>query len=86
MYNAEQKCIKRSCLSKPHRGLPCEHIYASLQEVHPSMIHPRWYKIWNFRIYESNKSLHQCLNSLVKAHEKTNAVPLSGCEYQLSAF
>lgn len=49
-YDPLKKTIQCSCLMKQHTGLPCSHIYAVLNNVHTSMIHPRYYKSYNSHV------------------------------------
>lgn len=40
------------CKTVSRKGIPCVHIIAIMKTFHPSMVHPRWLKVYNSSLYD----------------------------------
>ena len=86
VYNADKKVVTCSCLNKQRTGMPCAHVFAWLNNIHPSLFHPRWLKVWNSHLSHNNINISNSLNELVTLHKKTNAVPIEELNVSFTTF
>lgn len=64
------KRMKCSCCTVIRIGMPCQHIYAVIQERTPDMFHVRWYIIYNSLKVDVSDEVKQVLENLRTEHYK----------------
>jgi len=67
-----QKCgttCKCTCGAKARNGMPCIHMCVVMGQISAQMFHPRWFKVYNSHLYDTDKDIRQSLQDLRSWHE-----------------
>ena len=65
LLNKRMKC---SCCTVTRIGMPCQHIYAVVNQREPEMFHVRWYSIYNSLKIDLTKDMKEILDTLHSEH------------------